>query len=256
MGEASTPDDPVGTPTSTASTPAVPSDTQAGGRNPQDHPPTPSVPLPPHGEGRGTPIHMITPQLPRSLSPLTGGEGRQSTRSPPNSLGPSPPSRRGARDANPHDHPPTPSVPLPPHGGRGTPPPAHRLLTVSWCGVGGTSVVRAERPGGRVVEGRWRPRPRRPLSHRASPTRTPTRREFVSQPSSLPPSPPRPSLPDALGRPLSPRNVGAPTSPTPPPSPRRSAPSVNPLATDHPTTAISSRRVDLPRPILYIPADL
>ena len=59
-----------------------------------------------------------------------------------------------AVDRDPRDRPPTPSIPLPPLGGRGTPPPARLLLNSSWCRAGGTSVSWVERPGGRASTGR------------------------------------------------------------------------------------------------------
>ena len=93
----------------------------------------------------------------------------------------------------------------------------------------GANGSQGERPGGRVVEGRWRPRPRRPLSHRASPTRTPTRREFVSQPSSSP-AVPSETLPPGRSRqtPHSPpcrrADIADPTTLTPPVRPVRQPP--------------------------------
>ena len=92
--------DPSGNPRGNGALPRRVNTRWARDADPQDHPRTPSVPLPPRGEG----------------------EGRRSTRSPPNSLGPSPPF--GGRRRHRQDHPRTPSFPLPPRGGRGTPPPA------------------------------------------------------------------------------------------------------------------------------------
>ena len=140
----------------------------------QDRPLTPSFPLPPRG-GRGTPPPTRLP--PTSSSSGGGGTsgsrgerpgGRvvevgcrpQSTRSPPNSLIPSPPAR-----------------------GRGTPPPTRLPPTSSSSGGGGTSGSRGERPGGRVVEGRWRPQSTR------------------SPPNSLIPSPPARGARDATTHP-------------------------------------------------------
>ena len=143
-------------------------------------------------------------------------------------------SSRQAVGRNPRDHPPTPSFPLPPHGGRGTPPPTRLPQTSRRPGVGwgGTSVVRGERPGGRVVEGRWRPRPRRLLSSRGGPTRTPTRREFAPQPSSSP-AVPSETLPPGRSRqtPRSGRSRQTPPTPLPallPASAARPAPRTAP----------------------------
>ena len=94
---------------------------------------------------------------------------------------------------------------------------------------GGANGSQGERPGGMVVEGRWRPRPRRPVSHRASPTRTPTRRKIVSQPSSSS-AVPSETLPPGRSRqtPHSPpcrrADIADPTTLTPPVRPVRQPP--------------------------------
>ena len=100
-------------------------------------------------------------------------------------------------------------------GGEGRHLPA-RLLPTSRGPGWGDEQFAGERSGGRVVEGRRRPRPRWPSSSQQGPTRTPTRRELVPQPSTSRVVPSETLPPGRSGRPLA---SARPADPSPRPRP-------------------------------------